>query len=291
MAVAGEIREESDEEGTPATSATSVSAKALLFTILGEYVFPEQRPVWTATILEALTALDVSEKAGRQAINRANASGWIEGHREGRRVAWQLTGRIQQSMNEGLERVKSIGQEPQPWDERWMVLYLSLPESHRGVRSKLYKALRWAGFGTPTPGLWINPHSRRVDETRRILERFGISDRAYVFSSHSLKAGQDLETIVRSAWDHDEILAIYDRLLERFGRIDPGTDREMFAAHFALVHEWQQIPFIDPALPKELLFDDRRAQQAARELEALKESSGRQARRYWRNLMLTVESR
>lgn len=289
--VAEELQGLDSEGQAPVSSATSTSAKALLFTILGEYVFPEERPVWTATILEALMALDVSEKAGRQAINRAHASGWIEGIREGRRVAWQLTARIHQSMTEGLERVMSAGQEPQPWDGYWLVLYLSLPESHRGVRSKLYKALRWAGFGTPTPGLWINPHSQRVDETRRILERFGISDRAYLFSSRSLREGQDLETMVRSAWDYDEILAIYAHLLERFARIDPGTDRDMFATHFALVHEWQQIPFIDPALPKELLFDDRRMQQAARQLEALKESSGRQARRYWRNLMLTVASR
>lgn len=270
---------------------TSGSAKSLLFTLMGEYVFPEDRPVWTATLIEALAALGVAEKAGRQAINRAHGAGWIEGLREGRRVAWQLTPRIRQSMHEGLQRVRSVGQEPLPWNHRWLIMYLSLSESHRAVRPKLYKSLKWAGFGTPTPGLWINPHSDRHEETRRILDRFGLGDRAYVFEAESVGVGQKQDSIVRSAWDHGQILGVYQGLMDRLGNIRPGEDRDVFASHFFLVHEWQQIPFLDPALPKELLFDDRRAQQAARKLEALKESTGRQARRYWRSLVLAGASR
>jgi hypothetical protein len=46
------------------------SAKALLLTVLGELVLPHDGVVWTATLVAALTGLDVEEKNARQAIAR-----------------------------------------------------------------------------------------------------------------------------------------------------------------------------------------------------------------------------
>ncbi|MFF0279382.1 hypothetical protein ACFYSW_03650 [Rhodococcus aetherivorans] len=39
------------------------------------------------------------------------------------------------------------------------MINVPVPESHRSSRKKLYAALRWAGFGNPTPGVWVTPTS------------------------------------------------------------------------------------------------------------------------------------
>src|SRR5258708_37406470 len=68
---------------------SSGSARSLLLTILGEFVYREEQPVWTSTLLHILTGLGVEEKAARQAIARGAAAGWITSGRRGRRVYWQ----------------------------------------------------------------------------------------------------------------------------------------------------------------------------------------------------------
>src|SRR5690606_24869297 len=102
-----------------------------------------------------------------------------------------------------------------------------------------------------------------VKETRDILRRLEVNDRSYVFIGQHEETGLDLEQMVRAAWNQDETAATYRDLLDRFVHIKCQTDSEMFAVHFRLAHEWQQIPFIDPALPNELLFADFRARHAA----------------------------
>ncbi len=61
----------------------AASARSLLLTVLGEFVLPDGRPVWTAALIDLLGALDVAEKAARQAIMRTSDSGWIEASRVG----------------------------------------------------------------------------------------------------------------------------------------------------------------------------------------------------------------
>ena len=51
--------------------------------MLGEFVLPDGRAVWTATLIDLLADLDVAEKAARQAIMRTADSGWIEASRVG----------------------------------------------------------------------------------------------------------------------------------------------------------------------------------------------------------------
>ena len=67
------------------------SARSLLLTVLGEFVHPRARPVWTSTLLEAMAALGVEEKSARQALARTASEGVLTSNRDGRRVHWSLT--------------------------------------------------------------------------------------------------------------------------------------------------------------------------------------------------------
>ena len=63
------------------------SARALLLTLLGEFVLPDGGRAWAATLIEALSLLDVEARTARQAIARTARAGLLASERSGRRVA------------------------------------------------------------------------------------------------------------------------------------------------------------------------------------------------------------
>jgi phenylacetic acid degradation operon negative regulatory protein len=246
------------------------SARGLLLTMLGEFVFTERRPVWTGTLVHVMGAMGVAEKAARQSIARAAASGWIEGTKDGRRTSWQLTPRMVRTMSLGMQRVKSMGHQASQWDGRWLVLSMALPETHRAIRQKLYRLLGWVGFGNASPGLWVNPHAGRIDEARRLVEQFDLHGLAFGFVGTSVDLGVTDRMLVARSWDLDAVAQHYDDLLARFSQLHPRSDESRLMAQIQLVHEWQQLPFVDPGLPPELLPAGWTGRKAARKLEALR---------------------
>ena len=67
------------------------SARSLLMTVLGEFVLPRGRPVWTWVLVDTLAGFGVAEKSARQALARAAAEGLLVSERVGRRTRWHLT--------------------------------------------------------------------------------------------------------------------------------------------------------------------------------------------------------
>ena len=89
--------------------------------MLGEFVLPDGRPVWTAALIDLLAALDVAEKAARQAIMRTADSGWIEASRVGRETRWSLTPAGTRLLREGTARIYGFAADERPWDGRWLL--------------------------------------------------------------------------------------------------------------------------------------------------------------------------
>lgn len=125
------------------------SARSLLMTVLGEYVLPRDRPVWTSMLVDVLGVLDVEEKSARQALARSSAEGWLVSERVGRRVRWSLTPPGRRLLTEGAERIYEFGRAGLSWDGRWLMLIVSVPEAKRDLRHRLRTRLTWAGFGSP----------------------------------------------------------------------------------------------------------------------------------------------
>lgn len=267
-----------------AERGVSKSARSLLLTMLGEYFYPMVQPVWTANVLHGLEMVGVAEKSARQALSRAAAAGWITRISEGRRAAWALTPSIRRNMQHGLVRVRSIAQVPEFWDGKWLIVYLSLPEEKRSVRPKLYSSLRWAGFGSAAPGLWINAHSDRIEETNRLLERLGAREDAYMFSGAAAEIRNDIDELIHKAWNYTEIGAYYDEIYSRFADIVINSEAQAFEWHFRQVHEWQHIPFIDPGLPMSLRPTQTYALESLERLNSLRNQLEGRAHAYWRQL-------
>jgi len=261
----------------------AASARSLLLTILGEFVLPKGRAVWTSTLIELLADLDVAEKAARQAIMRTADSGWIEASRVGRETRWSLTAAGTELLREGSERIYSFAAQERRWDGSWLVLTVGVPENNRTLRQRLRTQLGWAGLGSPTPGVWVTPRADREPRARRVLENLDVLTGSWSFVATAGQIG-DERSLARAAWDLDDVEARYEDFLELVSRRRPRTDRQALVAQVRLVQEWRRFPLLDPGLPRELLpprWTGNRAAEVFRERHA---SWAPRAERAWAEL-------
>ncbi|MEY9931097.1 phenylacetic acid degradation operon negative regulatory protein [Catenulispora sp. GP43] len=266
---------------------STFSARSLLMTLLGEYVLPRERPPWTSTIVEALSADGVEEKAARQALARTAAEGWIASERLGRRVRWTLTPEGRRLLTEGAERIFGFGRTTPAWDGRWLMLLVTVPETRRDLRQRLRTRLTWAGFGTPDPGVWINPDPAREDEARQVLHDLDLEQAAMSFTAAHGTVGSQTAMVAR-AWDLRTLEAEYEAFVTAFGALAPDTDTNTDAAALRaqsrLVHEWRRFPFLDPHLPRELLPADWSGVKAVEVFHARHAEWNEAAQRGWDTL-------
>lgn len=233
-------------------SVSPPSARSLLLTVLGEFVLPTDKPVWTSALLHVLGGLSVEEKSARQAIARTAADGWIAPERDGRRVRWVLAAPGRRLLSEGAGRIYAHNADAPKWDGRWLVVLASVPETQRKRRHQLQTRLAWAGLGNPTAGLWVSPHPERADEVRRIISELELADAAFSFVGPYGGIGSEAE-LVRRAWDLEDVAAAYQAFLDDFARLAPEPGDGALLAQVRLVHAWRRFPFLDPQLPESLL--------------------------------------
>ena len=261
------------------------STRGYLLTVLGEFVLPVGGRVWTAALLDALGALGVEERTARQAVWRSAERGLLESERIGRRTLWSLSDAARRLLSEGTRRIYSLHREPRPWDGRWLLLYVSVPESQRDLRHRMRNRLGWAGFASIGSGTWVSPWIDRETEAREVLDDLRLSGAARSFIAHPGGIG-NVNEMVTATWPLGEIGAGYDAFLERFGpapAADSGYDA--FVNQVRLVHEWRRFPFLDPDLPGDLLPRDWSGYRAAELFHRLHEQWRSSAWAWWRERM------
>lgn len=232
----------------------------IIFVLFGDIIGPRGGRVWTASLLQMLDVLGVSERAVRSTVSRMRRKGWLRPEREGRYSAYSLTARGQHIVAEGGHRIF----EPRrlEWDGRWRQVVYSLPEKKRRLRNDLRKRLAWLGFGRLAPGTWISPHDRQA-EVGDMLDDLRAREYALSFSGLRLAGGDDRE-IVERCWDLKGLNQQYARFLARW---EPENERcsralargqaiapaECFAQRFWITHAYSPFPRRDPNLPAALL--------------------------------------
>jgi phenylacetic acid degradation operon negative regulatory protein len=229
-------------------AAGTESARSVLFTVLGELVLPTGGQAWTSAFIDVLGRLGVEEKAARQALMRTAADNWLSSERVGRRTVWQLTPAAERLLRDGTKRIFGFTAVADDWDGRWTIVIARTPETERAARHLVRTRLRWAGFGTVSPGVWISPRLDRAAEVRQILDEAQLPD-GYLFTAE-YQGGSTLTAMVEHAWDLAGLAAGYQEFIIEFSE-PAGTDP--LASVIDLVHAWRRFPWVDPGLPAQFL--------------------------------------
>lgn len=225
------------------------SARAMLLTLLGEFVLPGEGSAWTSAVLAAFDRLGVAEKATRQALMRTSNAGWLSAEKVGRRTRWLLTPDATAMLTDGARRIYSFGPAPD-WDGQWVLVQVRIAESDRRARHVVRTRLAWAGFGSLGPGLWVSPHAAREQEATRVLREAGVAGDAHVFVGRRAGLARTRD-MVAAAWDLPELEAAYEGFAAEFR--SPVVPPDVLLRQLELVHAWRRFPALDPALPRELL--------------------------------------
>ncbi len=200
--------------------------------------------------MRALTTLDYTEQAARQAVARSSREGWLETERIGRRARLTLSGATSALLETGARRIYSFAG-PQTWDGRWLMIVIRVAEENRSVRHQLRSSLAWAGFGSLGGGIWLTPHVDREREVIATIERESHASAVSFISE--LGAIGDLHDIVAGAWDLDGVREQYAEFIGRFSRSRPTQPAACFREMTLMVHAWRKFPFLDPDLPEALI--------------------------------------
>ena len=261
----------------------SARARSLLLTVLGEFVHPRAEPVWTATLLEAMGALGVEEKSARQALTRTASEDLLVSTRHGRRVLWELTPSGARLLEEGTRRIYGFMRERHPWDGRWLVLSVPIPETQRQLRHRLRTRLTWLGLGSPTSGLWVTPDAAKAQDVHAVVRELGLETQAFAWVGPASGSG-DESRLLAEAWDLADVEDRYLAFLADFEHRRADSPAEAFAAQVEMVQEWRRFPFLDPDLPAELLDHDWPGPRAAAAFHDRHAAWHRQAQAEWERM-------
>ncbi len=262
--------------------APTTSARALLLTVLGEFVLADGATAWTSTLLAALATLGVEPKSARQALARSGAAGLVEPERVGRNTRWSLSPAGVHLLASGAERIYRFGHPAGDWDGRWLLVLVSVPEGDRHLRHALRSRLGWLGFAAASPGVWISPWVGREDEAHAVIGELGLEGSARTFRAEAAGVG-DPAASAGDIWDLGGLAARYEAFVETARSLDPADDREAFAALIGLVHQWRSFPVSDPDLPALLLPPAWPGREAAAVFAHRREDWSAPAWRWWRS--------
>jgi phenylacetic acid degradation operon negative regulatory protein len=243
------------ENPAPAADALLGSARSALITVLGDLVWPAGGEVRTSSLLSVLGELGFEERATRQAIARAATAGWIEPRKEGRSTSWSLTGKLIPAFEQGTARVASLSEPFTDWDGRWLVLMTTIPKEQRASRQRLYRRLTWSGLGSPWAGVWVTPHTERLDAVRTALLETDLRGSSLVTVGTVEPLGLTAAELVDASWQLDSLAGEYASVEEELlpAAVPDGID--LLLTRVRIRAALQHFPFRDPQLPESLAPD------------------------------------
>ena len=202
---------------------------SIIVTLDGDAIMPRGGQVWLGAITAFCQGMGIGEGVVRTAMSRLAADGWVERNRVGRNSYYALAERGRAVFAEAAARI--YHPKAPSWSGRFTALLT--PEN-----------LIEAGFGSPSPGLWIAPEGAKLPPgaLRFTLEGDPETQRA----------------LAALAWKLEQTAQGYRRFLDRFEplRAAPAEklpDLEAMIARALLIHDYRRIILRDPLLPAAIL--------------------------------------
>jgi phenylacetic acid degradation operon negative regulatory protein len=237
--------------------------RALIVTAYGLYARAGDGWLPIAALVRLLAELGVDEPAVRSAISRLKRRGVLEPARRGGLAGYALSAAGREILRDGDERI--FTPPTATLDDGWLLAIFSVPESERAKRHTLRSQLAGLGFGTAAPGVWIAP-AHRYRAARALLDRLELASYVDLFRADHLAFG-DLATAVKQWWDLDAVRGEYEKFLDAWAR---PPQQHALAGWIRAVTDWRRLPYLDPALPADVLPPDWPGPAAVRRFRELR---------------------
>ncbi|WP_052425343.1 PaaX family transcriptional regulator C-terminal domain-containing protein [Streptomyces fulvoviolaceus] len=261
------------EDSKPGSGSGARRSRSVLVSFLGAIVRRMGNWMPIAGVVELMGQFGLDESSVRTAVFRLKQRGWLVPETRGGMKGYLLTAEALDSLASGDEIVWHARQ-PANLDDGWCIVNFSVPESARARRHQLRARLTTLGFGIVGSAVWIAP-ARMLEAAKRVIDELDLTTQCAIFVGH-YSGGPELDGLLRSSWDLDEIDQRYREFIELHGdQIDQlessgVIDGEVaFVAYLTAIDHWRQLPFRDPGLPRELLGDDWAAPAAGALFERL----------------------
>lgn len=231
------------------TPAEALRPQDLTLTLLGDYVAPSPRPIWSGGLVTLLSNFDFSADSGRIALSRLGRRGLLTRTKSGRLAYYALTARARRVLEEGTRRIFSFGTDDE-WDGTWTMLSYSVPEDSRAERERLRARLTFLGFGSVHDGQWFAPRNRE-DELAALVAELGLGEHVEIFVGRPSRHTR-LDRLVEQAWDLDGLESRYRGFVadfSRYAKTRAPDDRTAFRIRTLAMHRYRRFPRFDPELP------------------------------------------
>jgi DNA-binding transcriptional regulator PaaX len=239
-----------DEDGPEgeelSVPGTAHRPQTLLLSFFGALVVDAGLPpLPSATLLDLLADLGVTEAAARATLKRMTQRGLLTRGQVGRTAEYALTALAEDVLRRATDRVTSPTPFTHPEGE-WTLLSYSVPESRRDLRHRVRSRLTWAGFGGLRDGLWIAPGTVDV---AAVLGREGLADVAGLADAFATRPlpGTDVHRLVHRAWDVPAVRAAHTSFVDTWSR--PPRVAGSLAQLTLLGADWLSLLRTDPGLP------------------------------------------
>jgi len=231
-------------------------ARSLIVTVWGDALAPHGGDVWLAGLIRLLAPLGLNDRLVRTSVFRLARDGWLTGETRGRRSRYRLTPGGRARFAAAYRRIYAPPADA--WDGTWEVV-VDPPGAAPAERQRVRDDVRWAGFGTLAPGLFVRPLVDGVAPADEVPSRVV---RLHARDAAGGARGLPLATVAPSLWDLPALAQDYRRFLALFGRvidrfrmraIEASDPAQCFVVRTLLIHAYRRVLLRDPRLPASLL--------------------------------------
>jgi phenylacetic acid degradation operon negative regulatory protein len=222
--------------------------QSLLMTMFGAYLEPRTSPVWSGGLVSALEYFGATTGSSRIALVRLVQRGLATREKEGRHVYYRLTERGLHLLEDGDNRIFSLGQRAES-NGAWTLVWHALPDTRKIERSQLVKQLRFHGFGQLQDGTWLSPRDY-VPEVEELATKLGVSDAVAIFRTEPT-GDVTRGPLIAHLWPLDEVAKRYRAFVAEYRPRSRRKlpDQQAFVTCTKMVHDFRAFAMVDPELP------------------------------------------
>lgn len=219
-----------------------------------EAFLPVEGTVPLAAVYDTANLAGVDDQPLRLAIRRMVAAGDVVQAGRGRSGALSLTTAGRDRLHRdrmGLALAHAQDAGAAPWDGRWRLVALSVPEQERALRDALRRDLRELGAVAVSTGLYVSPHD--LADTLSPVARAHLT--TATTADLDVRGTRDPRALAETLWPAAPVRSAYRTLATALAQDARDTSVPVAVRQLRLADALERAMRDDPLLPLELRDD------------------------------------